>query len=77
MILGYPWFRYHNLYCDYEQGSVMFFRDFCKTYCLPFYVHQYTIRGISYLSPKYSNKSLPKPAYPQRIGTVTFDTLSR
>jgi RNase H-like domain found in reverse transcriptase/Reverse transcriptase (RNA-dependent DNA polymerase)/Retroviral aspartyl protease len=77
MILGHPWLRRHNPHCDYEQGSVTFFRDFCKTYCLPSHVHQYTVRGISHPSPECSNKSLPKPAHPRRVGAAAFDTLSR
>jgi hypothetical protein len=39
MILGHPWFRYYNPYYDYEQGLVMFFWDFCKTYYLLSYVY--------------------------------------
>jgi hypothetical protein len=77
MILGHPWFCCYNLYYNYKQGSVMFFRDFCKTYCLLSYVHQYIVRGISYPSPEYSNKLFPKPAYPRRVGIIAFDTFSR
>jgi hypothetical protein len=53
IILGYTWFRKHNLYLDYSDGFICFNNNYYKEFYLLSNIYQEVVKTIGYLPPLY------------------------